>query len=173
MKWLKRGFWAAAWACWVWCAVKLGRELPRPANDTRGDSVPLNFVGPFEIELNDGEPDILYIGDDTRIAVTTVSFRPADCDRVGSFEFIRLQAGGVWTNTFETFAVHDRRGLIFRQWGVPSNPTQAVLVDPLPVNWPLLTLCQTILALPLILLWAALRWRRNRRLRLVSVSCVE
>jgi hypothetical protein len=28
-------------------------------------------------------------------------------------------------------------------------------------NWPLLALCQTILALPLVLLWATLRWRRR------------
>jgi hypothetical protein len=33
-----------------------------------------------------------------------------------------------------------------------------------PVNWPILALCQTILALPLIMLWAVLRWRRQRRL---------
>jgi hypothetical protein len=31
------------------------------------------------------------------------------------------------------------------------------------VNWPLLVLCQTILALPLILLLAILRWRRKRQ----------
>jgi hypothetical protein len=30
------------------------------------------------------------------------------------------------------------------------------------VNWPLLALCQAILALPLVLLWAVLRWRRRR-----------
>jgi hypothetical protein len=39
-----------------------------------------------------------------------------------------------------------------------------------PPNWPLLALCQTILALPLMLLWAFLRWRRNRRLRLASLQ---
>lgn len=40
---------------------------------------------------------------------------------------------------------------------------------PYPVDWPLLFFCQFILALPLILLWAALRWRCNRKLRLASV----
>jgi len=30
-------------------------------------------------------------------------------------------------------------------------------------NWPLLALCQTLLALPLILLWLALRWRSKRK----------
>ena len=38
------------------------------------------------------------------------------------------------------------------------------------VNYPLLALCQTILALPLLLTWLALRWRRKRRLRLASVT---
>lgn len=38
------------------------------------------------------------------------------------------------------------------------------------VNYPLLALCQTILATPLVLLWAVLRWRRNRRMRLASVA---
>jgi len=33
---------------------------------------------------------------------------------------------------------------------------------PFRVNWLLLALCQTILALPLILLWTVLRWRRRR-----------
>jgi len=33
-----------------------------------------------------------------------------------------------------------------------------------PVNWPILALCQTILALPLVFLWAVLRWRRRRKL---------
>jgi hypothetical protein len=34
-----------------------------------------------------------------------------------------------------------------------------------PSNLTLLALCQTILALPLVLLWAVLRWRRKRKLR--------
>jgi hypothetical protein len=41
---------------------------------------------------------------------------------------------------------------------------------PLVVNWPLFALCQTILALPLVLLWAILRWRRKRRLPPASVT---
>ena len=41
---------------------------------------------------------------------------------------------------------------------------------PPPPNYPLLALCQTILALPLVMLWAVLRWRRYRRLRLASVQ---
>jgi hypothetical protein len=37
--------------------------------------------------------------------------------------------------------------------------------EPSNANWPLLAICQTILALPLILLWLALLWRRKRRER--------
>jgi hypothetical protein len=38
------------------------------------------------------------------------------------------------------------------------------------VHWPPLALCQTILALPLVMLWAVLRWRRKRWMRLASVE---
>jgi hypothetical protein len=34
----------------------------------------------------------------------------------------------------------------------------------------LLALCQTILALPLVLLWAGLKWRRRRRMRRLTVA---
>jgi hypothetical protein len=37
---------------------------------------------------------------------------------------------------------------------------------PFRVNWPLLAACQSILAAPLVLLWAFLRWRRKRKERL-------
>jgi hypothetical protein len=37
---------------------------------------------------------------------------------------------------------------------------------PLSINYRLLALCQTILALPLILVWALLKWRRKRKARL-------
>src|SRR5262245_44330804 len=36
------------------------------------------------------------------------------------------------------------------------------------VDWSLLAICQTILALPLVLLWTVLRWRRMRRTRLAN-----
>jgi len=38
------------------------------------------------------------------------------------------------------------------------------------IDWTLLALCQTLLALPLMLLWAALRWRRKRRMRLAGAA---
>ena len=58
-------------------------------------------------------------------------------------------------NAAETLAA-DQAGNVYR---VPAR-----------VNYPLLALCQTILALPLILLWVLLRWHRKRRLRLASVA---
>ena len=41
---------------------------------------------------------------------------------------------------------------------------------PASVNYPFFVLCQSILALPLILLWAMLRWRRKRRMRMTSIA---
>jgi len=46
-----------------------------------------------------------------------------------------------------------------------DSVTGRVLRVPFPVNYPLLAISQTILALPLILLWLVLRWRRKRRER--------
>jgi hypothetical protein len=57
---------------------------------------------------------------------------------------------------------HARRFCVHNNGAVREHPPSA--------NWPLLALCQTILALPLILLWAIMRWRRRRRLRHASVA---
>jgi hypothetical protein len=59
-----------------------------------------------------------------------------------------------------------------------QNPARTLEVDtsgevrrlPYPVNWTLFSICQAILALPLVILWAALGWRRKRRLRMASVQ---
>jgi hypothetical protein len=48
-----------------------------------------------------------------------------------------------------------------RQWHLDDETKFVYRLDP-RVNYPLLALCQTILALPLVLLWAILRWRRKR-----------
>jgi len=45
------------------------------------------------------------------------------------------------------------------------DPAGNIYELPLRVNWSLLALCQAILALPLVLLWTALRWRRRRATR--------
>jgi hypothetical protein len=41
---------------------------------------------------------------------------------------------------------------------------------PFRANHPLLAVCQTILGLPLVMLWAVLRWRRNRLKRMACVA---
>jgi len=61
-----------------------------------------------------------------------------------------------------------------RYWN--TNRTMSVASDgsvyrmPFPVNWPLLVLCQFILALPLVLMWTILRWRRRRRAKRLLVK---
>jgi hypothetical protein len=41
---------------------------------------------------------------------------------------------------------------------------------PFRIDWPFLAICQTILALPLILLWTILCWRRKRSIRMAGVA---
>jgi hypothetical protein len=87
---------------------------------------------------------------------------------------------------FESCAVRSRDmgELLYRTPGnaavMPFNSnakgTLVVLHDgsvhrlPLSRDWFLLAVCQAILATPLILLWAILRWRRARQLRIASVK---
>jgi hypothetical protein len=49
--------------------------------------------------------------------------------------------------------------------GVVVGPKNVLAVWRLPfrVNWLLLVLCQAILALPMVLVWAAIQWRKRRR----------
>lgn len=81
----------------------------------------------------------------------------------------------------ETYAVRDAAtgSLLYRTWKMcldvrNAEDTLHVEFDgdgirihhlPPPINWPLLAVCQTILALPLILLWAVLKWRSRRAAR--------
>jgi len=69
--------------------------------------------------------------------------------------------------------------LLFRCWEAPFDPLQVpaagghffvrktneIQLLPYRTDWRLLALCQSVLALPLILLWLALFWRRKRRER--------
>jgi hypothetical protein len=41
---------------------------------------------------------------------------------------------------------------------------------PLPINWPLLAVCQAVLASPLVLLWSLLWWRRRRAAQRASTA---
>jgi len=90
-----------------------------------------------------------------------------------------------WPDDWATIAVRwrDTGELFSRRWSVETflvlyesedgafaaNGDGSVYLG-WSVNWPLLALCQTILALPLVLLWAVLRWWQKRRLRLASVA---
>jgi hypothetical protein len=83
---------------------------------------------------------------------------------------------GRWTRSFKTFAVRSLRdgALAYRSWTPSLNlfarddgghgfilTDEGVRALPPRVNWMPLALCQAILALPLVLLWAVLRWRRK------------
>jgi hypothetical protein len=50
------------------------------------------------------------------------------------------------------------------------NDDGSVYRLPPGANWDLLAVCQTILALPLVLTWLAVRWWRKRRLRLAGAA---
>jgi len=91
-----------------------------------------------------------------------------------------------WPRNLKTYALRDLRTmrLLQRTWvstaaqvGRPPSTDTWLLDDnrnvcrlPATANYPLLLLSQSILALPLILLWALLRWCRKRRLRLASAT---
>jgi hypothetical protein len=102
----------------------------------------------------------------------------------GLFEVVedwRVGLGGWEWPIVTTFAFRSQEdgSLFCRTWRSASGPTnedrsliwsdQSVRQWLPRVNYFLLALCQTILALPLILLWAALRWRRKRRMRIEGV----
>jgi len=81
---------------------------------------------------------------------------------------------GKWKSEFVTYVVRrlDDGSVVFRTWWPPSYKcshdgglivADGVVHRLLPhVDWPLLALCQFILALPLVLPWAALKWKRRR-----------
>ena len=87
-----------------------------------------------------------------------------------------------WSTTFQTFVVRKIAdgSIESRNWTstlafCQYNADRTLLLKdgvvyrlPLQLSWKLLALCQTILALPLVLLWAALRWRRKRRMRMAG-----
>jgi len=82
---------------------------------------------------------------------------------------------GDWSKSYGTFAVRSMNdgSFVCRTWmsiAYPANDARTLfsrdgIIHELPprVNWPLLAFCQTILALPLVLLWVVLRWRRKHK----------
>lgn len=64
-----------------------------------------------------------------------------------------------WTPPFDGESYANEDGSLFF-----AQKEREIHRLPYRANWLLLGLCQSVLALPLILLWAVLRWRRKRRL---------
>jgi hypothetical protein len=63
----------------------------------------------------------------------------------------------------QDFSPSVRYALLKREGADPDDPQpEHVVVDATPnVNWTLLVICQTILALPILMVWAVLKWRRR------------
>jgi hypothetical protein len=210
MKWVKRGFWVAAWGCWVWLSVLLFDWLPqRP-----GPTVRQLYVGPWTdiVGFLDDEHKVVFeyvsseggwlhyavdldadkrvdLSADTIRRLTPINKRawinrlPAPRKRYFTFEHVRLpfdwQLPRGWTPvTIVDFDTHQVTG---RTWDQPYyweswDETLAVTADgtvfqlPFRTDWPLFLVVQTILAVPLVLLWTVLRWRRKQRARLASVA---
>jgi hypothetical protein len=112
--------------------------------------------------------------------LVTAEMTPRSVDPDGRFEVHEqwgfFNAKGEKKGTFAVRSLEDG-GLLYRCWHSTIKPEAEVSKDgklvldsvegvvrslPPHVNWPLLALCQTILASPLVLLWAILRWRRRR-----------
>jgi len=84
-----------------------------------------------------------------------------------------------WSEFVKTYAVRSMKDgtLVFRTWDSMARDANedyllAYAKDgvrvhrlPPPVDWRLLTICQTVLATPLVLLWSLLKWRRRRAAR--------
>jgi hypothetical protein len=90
----------------------------------------------------------------------------------------------IWGGSTQRYATASRRDFesgrtLCRCWAtdmrganwVSSDGQLAIKPDgtvhnlPYLINWPLLALCQGVLAIPLVLFWLALFWRRKRHLR--------
>ena len=102
---------------------------------------------------------------------------------------VRSISQAAWSPWFQTFALRNVAdgSLACRTWRSITNRGKAnetderrtlIFIDgaihrlPPPPNYPLLALCQLILALPLILLWLLLRFRRKKRALSVRTYCV-
>ena len=97
------------------------------------------------------------------------------------FSWIRQHAWlRSWINSPGTVANRDLETgrLLYRTWASPvhTNSDGSLGLDlngtiyqlPPLVNWRLLAICQIVLALPLILFWAVLRWRRKKKAMTLS-----
>lgn len=106
-----------------------------------------------------------------------------DCDPPDRFESLETwyYKCGSWSGEKTVYALRSLRdgSVLYRCWKMTAtarviSPDGLLMVDskswnvhelPPPVNWPLLAVCQAVLAAPLVLMWAFLRWRRRRKVR--------
>jgi hypothetical protein len=78
-----------------------------------------------------------------------------------TYAFRSLETGELIYRTSDRVPLHPSNCNVERTLGVANDGNIYRL--PLKVNWPLLALCQTILASPLALLWVALRWWKRKK----------
>jgi hypothetical protein len=134
----------------------------------------------------DVRPVELYEVGSGRIMWTPSRFETVDNSSIRNGFRVAEQWDKLWEAWLPKlkFLTHAHRSLedgrlLFRTFNAPplsqmllnASQTFVVMPDgavhrlPLLCNYPLLALCQTILALPLIFLWAILRWRSRRASR--------
>ena len=161
-------------------AQTYGPGMPSPVLSPDGRTV-LSAAAGGLFEVDSGRRLWSAPADFPSVAHSRLQFRVFETWRV---------AIGSWVKEFKTLAVCrlDTGALEYRAgqyragqwplkyWQVDDDGTTLVAETgevyqlPLSVNYPLLALCQAILALPLVLTWLALRWRRKRRLRLAGAA---
>ena len=149
---------------------------------------PIAFVFPttgWDIDLSEGYTAPPYQSDRRQLvgsprgaiaaAVTPIPNKHVGSDRSAVTEMWEFAAGAHrWEPITCAVRGRDDDRLCWRTWtALPERISSDgvlwltsdfnIFTVPSP-NWPLLALCQSILALPLILLWAMLRWRRKRRM---------
>jgi len=105
--------------------------------------------------------------------MATLSVQPNDFEVAETWKI----GSGDWSKSLNTFTLRSRSdgSFISRTWVSTAHPTNedhtlllrdgAIHRLPPRVNWLLLAVCQAILALPLMLLWAVLRVRLRRAAR--------
>jgi hypothetical protein len=194
-RWLPRSLWLLAWSFWAWLGFGLYRELPRGSriervaqsstilNERLGK---INTLPPHVTEeiiarllAEERTKEIIEGPAGANISVMRIEYGDAGPGRFGQREYWRIEVGR-WSHEVETYAVRrsSDESLQFRLWNPPVELVQDGEMEPhtrqIEIvmssfgNSPLLALCQTILALPLVLLWAGLRWRRKRRMGMAS-----
>jgi len=135
----------------------------------------------FKTSLDNGA---LYEVDSGRPVWKAATFEHVTDANQGEGFFVQEDWQGIWKAWFPKLKFQTRAyrslqsaDLLYRASGtvrfdprdVNASRTLVILADgsihpwPLRVNWLLLLLCQTLLALPLASLWALLLWRRRRR----------